>query len=239
MQKVEIQSQYRQEYGKGVARKLRVRGQIPAVLYSKGTSVALQLNLKEIDRALRSGSGDNTLMTFQVDQGKGVQSHLAILREIQRDPITGTILHVDLFEVSMNEPLILSVPVEIVGTVMGVKDGGILQHTMRELSIRALPALIPDRISVDASTLKIGETIHVRDLSLAEGIEILADPNRVVVSVVPPISEAKMEAILAPGVKETKAPEVIGEKEKAEKAEAAGKGKPAEKAEKAKPEGKK
>jgi large subunit ribosomal protein L25 len=200
---------------------------------------------KEIDRVLHSASGENSLISLKLSGGQNGagaagEERLAVLREIQRNPVTEGMVHVDLFEISMNEPIALKIPVELVGLAAGVKNGGILQHSTRELEVRCLPALIPDRIRVEVSALKIGDSIHVRELVMAEGIELLSDPNQSLVSVVPPISEAKMEAILATatGPKETKEPEVIGQKEKEEAAAEKGDTK-AKGAEKPKAEGKK
>ncbi|MBI3359134.1 MAG: 50S ribosomal protein L25 [Nitrospirae bacterium] len=222
MQKIAIKSACREKRGKGPARRLRMAGQVPAVLYSKGTSTLLTLNPKEIDNLLKSASGENSLITLQAEKESEKEARLAILKQLQRDPITGKILHADLFEISIDKPLTLRIPVEIFGVSVGVKNGGILQHNLRELEIRCLPSLIPDHIRVDVSLLKIGEVIHVKDVAVLEGIEMIADSNLVVVSVVAPISEAKLEAMLATAPKETKAPEVIGAKEKEEEAPTAG-----------------
>ena len=122
MQKIAVESMYREKRGKGPARQLRMRGQVPAVLYSKGTSTLLELNPKEIDNLLKSASGENSLITLRAGKEGEKESRLAILKELQRDPITGKILHVDLFEVSINEPLALRIPVEVFGVSIGVKN---------------------------------------------------------------------------------------------------------------------
>jgi large subunit ribosomal protein L25 len=241
MQRIEIQSEYRKEAGKGVARQLRMRGRIPAVLYGAGASTLLTMDPKDIDKVLHSASGENTLITLQITGSDG-GSRVAILRDFQRDPITGKVLHADLFEINMNEPIVIKVPVEVIGTVsVGVKEGGVLQHNMRELEIRCLPSLIPDHIQVDASPLGIGQSIHAKDIRLAEGIEMMTDPDQVVVSVAAPISEAKLEELLT-APKEAKEPEVLSKKEKegeeAPKAEGKGETKAAGGEAKAKPEAK-
>ncbi|MBI3804479.1 MAG: 50S ribosomal protein L25 [Nitrospirae bacterium] len=241
MQKLEIQGEYRKEAGKGVARQLRMRGKIPAVLYSAGSSTLLTMDPKDIDKVLHSASGENTLITLQVAaDGSGSGSHVAILRDFQRDPITGKVLHADLFEINMNEPLVVKVQVEVVGGVAaGVKEGGVLQHNIRELEIRCLPSLIPDQIEVDASGLGIGESIHAKDIRLADGIELMGDPDQVLVSVAVPMSEEKLEELLT-APKEVKEPEVLTKKEKEGEAPKA-EGKPDAKAAEAKgkPEAKK
>lgn len=239
MQKIEIQSEFRKETGKGVARQLRMRGRIPAVLYSAGASTLLTMDPKDIDKVLHSASGENTLITLQIMGGSEGGSRVAILRDFQRDPITGKVLHADLFEINMNEPIVVKVPVEVIGTVSaGVKEGGVLQHNARELEIRCLPLSIPDHIQVDASPLGIGESIHAKDIRLAEGIEMMTDPDQVVVSVAAPISEAKLEELLT-APKETKEPEVLTKKEEeAPKAEGKGEAKAGEAKGKAEPKAK-
>lgn len=239
MQKIEIQSEYRNEAGKGVARQLRMRGRIPAVLYGAGASTLLTMDPKDIDKVLHSASGENTLITLQIAGASDGGSRVAILRDFQRDPITGKVLHADLFEINMNEPIVIKVPVEVIGTVsVGVKEGGVLQHNLREMEIRCLPSLIPDHIQVDASSLAIGESVHAKDIRLAEGIEVMTDPDQVVVSVAAPISEAKLEELLT-APKETKEPEVLTKKEEeAPKAEGKGEAKAAGGDAKAKPEAK-
>ncbi|MCG3112946.1 MAG: 50S ribosomal protein L25 [Candidatus Manganitrophus sp. SB1] len=239
MQKIEIQSEFRKEAGKGVARQLRMRGKIPAVLYGAGASTLLTMDPKDINKVLHSASGENTLITLQITGGSGEESRVAILRDFQRDPITGKVLHADLFEINMNEPIVVKVPVEVTGTVsVGVKEGGVLQHNLREMEIRCLPSLIPDHIQVDASALAIGESVHAKDIRLAEGIEVMTDPDQVVVSVAAPISEAKLEELLT-APKEIKEPEVLTKKEgeEAPKAEG-GKGEAKAGEAKAKPEAK-
>ncbi|MEK7286757.1 MAG: 50S ribosomal protein L25 [Nitrospirota bacterium] len=225
MQKVVLSSQDRKERGKGPARQLRMRGQIPAALHRKGISTMLELNKKEMDRILNAASAKNKLLTLENKEAQG-ESRLAILKEVQRDPITGNVLHVDLLEVSMTEPITLRVQVEILGVAVGVKTGGgILQHGLRELEIKCLPSIIPDRIRIDIANLKVNDAIHVSDIPAIEGIELVSDSHLVVVSVIPPISDAKMEAMLATTVKDSKEPEVVGAKEKEEAAAAKGDGK--------------
>lgn len=212
MQKVTIQGERRTKTGKGVARRLRFSGKIPAVIYSEGKSALLTLAPEEVEKVLHSASGENTLINLQITGEKKDTSdsgeHVAILRDFQKDPITGKILHADLFEISMTEAISIMVHVEVIGeTPIGVKtDNGALQHNMREIEIRCLPTLIPDHIQVDASALEVGQSIHVKDIPVAEGITLLADPNLVVVSVTAAIAAAEE-------------PEVVEKKEETEGAE--------------------
>jgi large subunit ribosomal protein L25 len=237
MQKVMLNSTVRDQRGKGPARQLRMKGQVPAVLYSKGNSSLYALNPKEIDKMLQTPSGENSLITLQSGEEGSQNSRLAILKALQRDPIRGQILHVDLLEISINDPLTMRIPVEVFGVSVGVKNsGGVLQNNLRELEIRCLPSLIPDTIRVDISLLKLGDALHVKDIAMAEGIEMIADPDGVVVSVVAPMSEAQLQAMLTTVPKDAKGPEVTGEKAKEEEGKADAKGASAAKGKGAKEE---
>jgi large subunit ribosomal protein L25 len=213
------------------------------VLYSGGRSTMLSLNPADLTRLLHSAAGENTLIDLKV-AGSGGQERLAILREVQHDPLTGAPLHVDLFEVALDRAIRLKVHVEVIGeTPIGVKEGGVLQHGLREVEVECLPALIPDAVRVDASLLKQGEVIHLRDLQVGEGVRLLDDPALVVVSVTTPMSEEKLAELLTATAKETKEPEVLAKKKEEEgepAAAAAGKleAKPEAKAKEEKKEGK-
>ncbi len=230
MQRIELTVEQRTQAGKGVARTLRRGGKIPAVLYSGGQSTMLSLNPADLSKLLHSAARENTLIDLRVD-GKKDRERLAILREVQHDPITGKPLHIDLFEVALDRAIRLNVHVEVVGdTPLGVKEGGVLQHGLREVEIECLPTLIPDAVRVDPSQLKTGEAIHLRDLQLGEGIRVLGDGDLVVVSVTMPMSEEKLAELLAGAPKEIKEPEVLTKK-KEEGEAAATAGKPEAKAE--------
>ncbi|MFQ5587967.1 MAG: 50S ribosomal protein L25 [Nitrospiria bacterium] len=197
MERIDIQSEYREDSGKGAARRLRREGKIPAILYSKGESTRLVLYPKQIQQVLHSEAGENALLTLKMPGEE--QQHVALLRDYQKDPLTGKILHADLFEVSMDETVDVKVLVEITGsTPIGVKaEGGVLRQHLREIEIRCLPTKIPDHIQIDASGLKVGDTIHIEDLALGEGIEVLDQSSQAVISVASAISDEKLEALLS------------------------------------------
>ncbi len=200
MQKIEIQGEYREIGGKGVARQLRRDGKIPAVLYSKGKAVSLVLDPREVTAILHSAAGENTLITLNIS-GKKKEQHVAILRDYQKDPINGEILHADLFEISMKEMIEVKVLVELIGDKpIGVKsENGVLRHHLREIEVRCLPTKIPDHIQIDASGLAVGDTIHIGDLSLEKGIEVIGQPTQAIVSVTTSMSEEKLESLLSSG----------------------------------------
>lgn len=231
MQRIELTVEQRTRSGKGVARTLRREGKIPAVLYSGGQSTMLSLNPADLTKLLHSASGENTLIDLRLDGHKD-KERLAILREVQHDPITGKPLHVDLFEVALDRAIRLKVHVEVVGdTPLGVKEGGVLQHGLREVELECLPALIPDAVRVDPSQLKTGEAIHLRDLQLGEGIRLLGDGDLVVVSITMPMSEEKLAELLAGAPKEAKEPELLTKKKEEGEAAGAAGAKPEAKAE--------
>jgi large subunit ribosomal protein L25 len=224
----------RQAVGKGIARTLRRAGKIPGILYGQGECLALTMEPDQIRKVLHSESGSNALLNLDIAGGSGKAKRTAMLRDYQVDPISGAILHADLFEVAMDKPVRVRVPVAVTeGTPAGVAEGGVLQHNLRELHIECLPAQIPDHIMVDPGPLKINQGIHVKEIPVISGIRILDDPDMMVVSIAAPISEAKLEALLSatPAGEGASEPEVIGKAKEEEPAtEAAAGAKPGAKA---------
>jgi large subunit ribosomal protein L25 len=218
----------REAVGKGVARTLRQQGKIPGVLYGQGECISLTIDPAEIRKVLHAESGSNTLLNVSIAKGGKELKRTAMLRDYQLDPVTGAILHADLFAVAMDKPIRVRVPVAVTeGTPVGVAEGGILQHNMRELHVECLPRQIPAHVMVDPTPLKINQGIHVKEVSVPPGVRILDDPDMMVVSVAAPISEAKLEALLAttPAGETAAEPELIGkakEEEVTEEAAAAG-----------------
>ncbi len=179
----------REGRGKGVARKLRAAGRIPGICYRRNAeSIAVSLDPSELDRVLRkASSGINTLLDLKVAGGGDFDGRQVLVKELQRDPISGAYLHADLYAVDLKQTIHVSIPIQIKGSAIGVTlGGGILDHATRELDVECLPNAIPEDIAVDVSELEIGDSIHVRDLEVAEGVEILNDPDVSVVSVVAP-----------------------------------------------------
>ena len=232
----DVKVETREAVGKGVARTLRREGKIPGILYGQGECIALTVDPAEIRKVLHSDSGSNSLLNLSIAKGGKELKRTAMLKDYQQDPITGSLLHADLFEVAMDKPVRVRVPVAVTGgTPVGVAEGGLLQHNTRELHIECLPGQIPAHITVDPSNLKVNQGIHVKEVPLPPGIRIMDDPNMMVVSIAAPISEAKLEALLSttPAGEGAVEPEVIGkgkEEEGAEEAAAAPGEKPGAKA---------
>jgi large subunit ribosomal protein L25 len=202
MERISIQAEKREVRGKGAARSLRRAGKVPATLYRAGQAQSIQLSRKELSKLINSVAGEQVMVDLQFADG---DKKLALLKDFQVDPIRSELLHTDFFEVSLTETVKITVHVATHGEPIGVKrDAGLLQHPTREILIECLPDKIPGRIDIDISKLEIGQSIHVSDLKLEEGIKILSDPHEVIVNVVAAVAEAVAPAA---EVVETAAPE--------------------------------
>lgn len=184
--------------GKGANRKLRATGRIPAIVYGRGKPTRqVTLDPTPLAKMLKSAdSGINTLIDLRI----GSQETVVLVREIQRDPVSGRWIHADLFELDLQKTIEVRVPLHIVGKPMGVESGGILDHPLREVEIECLPRAIPDSVEVDVSNLDVGDSIHVRDLALPEGATMLSDPDLAVASVVLPKAEEEAKPAEAAAV---------------------------------------
>ena len=196
MKRIALTAQVRQKVGKGVARGLRRDAQVPAVLYSHGKSTPIVMVNKDISKVLNAEGGEHALINLKLEGGTGAGDKLALIKDYQVDPISGKLIHLDLMEVAMNEKVKLQVAVHISGTAVGVKEGGIFQYGQRNLEIECLPTHIPDFIDVNIEHLKVNESLHVRDITAPDGVKILTEGDNTVATIQPPISEAKLEAML-------------------------------------------
>lgn len=216
MKEIQINARTRDKLGKEHAKKLRREGIIPAVVYgAEATPLPLEVEAKAFHALLRSGLGENIILTLNIEaQENGGKK--VLIRELQRDPVLGNILHIDFQQISLTKRLTINVPIQLLGTAIGVQqDGGILQHVLRELEVQCLPTDIPEKVEVDVTNLQIGDSIHVGDIKL-EGVEILSDPQGSIVSVVPPTVFKEPEVAPAAAAEE---PEVITEKKEEEEEE--------------------
>lgn len=171
----------RDRSGKGVARKIRAKGLIPAVFYGGGENFSLSLHPQELLKIL--SAGENTIFQLDLDGEAGVDRK-AIVRDLQRDPIKNTLLHADLYKISMDVEVTVSVPIVLEGESRAVSDaGGLVNQLLDEVEIQCLPGLIPHELKIDVSHLDIGDVLHVRDLQVPAGVRVLTDANAVVASV--------------------------------------------------------
>lgn len=212
MKAVRLQAQLREGTGKGWAHKLRRRGGVPAVIYgAQEASLSLELEAKQMQRFLQTQEAENVIIDLELS-GARPAIKKAVVKEVQLDPVSGRILHVDFQHVSMTKKIKVRVPIHLLGSATGVKNqGGILQHLLRELEVSCLPADIPEAIDLDISELAIGDSIHVSDVSLPK-VDILAEPERAIVTVIPPTVHKEVTAV--PEAEEE--PEVLAEKKEEE-----------------------
>ena len=192
-----LDAEPRKGTGKGVARKLRAAGRIPAVCYRRSTPAEpISVDPHILERMLRaSGAGLNTLIDLRVTGGGEFDGRQVLVKELQRDPVSGAFLHVDLFAVDLDTLIQVSVPLHLEGTAAGVKLGGIVDHALRELELECLPDAIPEEILVDVSALDVGQSLHVRELALPEGVRLIRDGDRSVVAVVAPAAAEEEAAV--------------------------------------------
>jgi len=183
-----IAAQLRTPGGKNVNRRIRKAGKIPAVIYGPGKPpVVVSVDPNDVKTILYSESGRNTIFTISVD---GSEQSNAMVKEYQRDPVQGHLLHTDFLEIAMDRLLALTVNVEIVGEAEGVKlDGGIMDIVTHSIEVECLPSDIPESIKVDVSHLKINDYIRVKNIQVDSKVKILSDPEIVVVTIVHPIKE--------------------------------------------------
>lgn len=184
MKKVELKVRERESFGSAESRRLRKSGWIPGVLYANGeNSTPLSIEEKSLKRALGSEGGSAILtLTFEGKQ----KEHPAILKEYQANPLGRGLMHVDFMEVRMDQPVEAIVRLELEGTPVGVREGGILDHTLRELHVRCLPADIPESIHLNVEEMQIGDSLKVADIHAPSKCELLNEPESQVASVMAP-----------------------------------------------------
>jgi large subunit ribosomal protein L25 len=173
----------RTDVGKGAARKLRASLRIPGVIYGHHREAqSLALDARELEKLLGSIAPGTTVVELNLD-GKTTRT---IIREIQRHPYKRQVLHIDFQELVAGEKITVNVPIVLIGTAAGVKDGGTVEEVMREVQIEVDPANIPNHFEVDISALGINDSVHVSDIKVPEGVELLEDPEATVAVVAPP-----------------------------------------------------
>ncbi len=188
MEILELHAEKRQSTGKGASHTLRRGGRVPAVLYGPDTQpVSLTVNEHEIATLLKNAKSSQQLI--KIDTGDGEQ-YSAMIKELQTKPVTGRFLHVDFYKVDMNRKIRVRVPVIVKGKSIGVEMGGLLQIIRRRLEVLCLPLEIPESIEIDITNLDIGDSVHVEDIPLQDGIEIPADVNFTVITVLAPKKES-------------------------------------------------
>lgn len=193
METIELKTTVRNTVGNGPARELRRQGHIPAVLYGPGKEpVLLSIDKNEFEKILKNQEISHLLLNLVIRNGKE-SKRTAMIKELQKNPVSQAFLHVDFYEISMDRKIRVNVPVVAIGRAQGVELGGVLQIIRRELEVLCLPGDIPAAFEVDITNLDIGDSIHVEDIPHAEGVEIPADVNFTVITVLSPKMEAEEE----------------------------------------------
>ena len=188
METIEMQIELRTGSGKGAARALRRSGQIPAVFYGrKRASTLVALDAKDFEKRVGSLEGSHLVKLHSSDAE--IEGRLALVKELQRHPVTSGLLHADLYEVDMDTKLRIRVPLHFIGRAQGVEMGGILQPQRREVEVLCLPNDMPDFFEVDVSNLGLHDTIHISDLKPPPRVEIPYDSDVALVTVLPPVVE--------------------------------------------------
>ncbi len=212
MEMRELSVERRDSRGKAAMRRLRRTGRVPAILYGARTEpVPLTVSPKDIQRALHAHAGGGVLVSLKVAGESDTRA--AIIRELQFDPVRETLLHVDLQAVRMDEEITVEVPIRVLGEAAGVREqSGVLAVLLRTVEVSCLPALIPDRLDVDVSVLRIHDVLTVGDLRLPEGVRLTTPGTQAVVTVSPPMAAEAVVPAAAP----TAEPEVVSERKAAE-----------------------
>jgi large subunit ribosomal protein L25 len=230
MQMQELSVMPRDGKGKQAAKRLRREGRVPAVLYGGTAPQSISVDPKAVLKMIHGHEGSTQLLTLTFDGGGGAGARMAIIRDMQFDPVSEALLHVDLQEVSADRAINVRVAVHPVGEAIGVKDTkGILSLVLHEIEISCLPTNIPARIDADVTNLAIGDVLTVRDLTVPEGVRILNDPGQAVATVSPPMAEEEVVAPVAAAATTTAEPEVLTERKPKEEGAAEEGKKPAAK----------
>ena len=213
----ELTVQQRAQIGKQVAKRLRREGAVPAVIYGGARPEPISVDPKAVLRIIHGHEGSTQLLNLTFEGGNGTR--MAIIRDLQFDPVSERLLHVDLQEVTADRAITVRVAVHPVGEAAGVREQkGILNVVLHELDVSCLPGLIPQRIDADVSALMIGDVLTVGDLRAPEGVRILNDPGQAVVTVAAPMAE-EVAAVATPAATSTAEPEVLTERKKEDEAD--------------------
>ncbi len=193
---VELKTNIRTQVGNGPARALRRQGKIPAVLYGPGTEpVLLAVAVNDLEKVLKKSKAAQVLLKVLIQNGE-TSTKSAMIKELQTHPLSRDFLHLDLYEIALDRKITVKIPIAVKGKSIGVEEGGVLQIIRRELEVSCLPFAIPEVIDIDVSDLDIGDSIHVGQLSVEEGIELMDDDHFTVVTVLSPkVEEAEVEEL--------------------------------------------
>ena len=193
MTEIALKAQVREKTGKEIAKKLRRQGLIPAILYGPGISpLPLAINPTYVIKALKAEQTASSFFDLEIE-GKEKKKVKVFIKDFDVHPVTDEIMHVDFYQIAMDKEISMEVPIVLKGKPKGVERGGILEQNLREITVSALPDRIPSHIEIDVSALDIGDSVHVADIQVPEGVKIEDDPQVPVVTLVAPEEETPAE----------------------------------------------
>jgi large subunit ribosomal protein L25 len=209
----------RTETGKGAMRRMRREGRIPAVVYGRGEETrSLSIDAHEFEMLMKHHALDTTLVELSVEgAGRKGGTFRALVADIQSHPYRTQVLHVDFQQIHAGERVTVQVPIRLLGTPAGVRAGGVLQQVLHDVEVECAVEAIPEAFEMDASALEIGDSIHVSDLTVPEGAQVMIDETRTICSVAPPTVMEAVEDTAEPAE-----PTVVGEEAEDEDTEGAG-----------------
>ncbi len=218
MQKLNLKAVKREKTGKQYAKEIRKRKMIPGVVYGKNLEpISLEVNAKDLETLLKTGSGENALINLSIEGESKNAENTVLIHDLQMHPVQDFVEHVDFHVISLSEKIHVKVPVHEKGEAPGVKEGGVLDHSHRELEVECLPTEIPERIDVSIEGLKIGDGVHVKDITFPSGVNCLLDPDEVILTILAP----RVEEVAEVEEEQPETPELI-RKEKEEGSEGEG-----------------
>ncbi len=187
MHQLTLAAQERDLKGKGAARKFRKNNQLPAIFYGPTTKpMKLAVNLAEFERITKLSGFENTILDLKITSRNGEETRKAMVKELTLDPVKSSCLHADFYEISMDKEITVDIPIRLVNTPIGVTNGGLLQVVRRELTVSCFPDKLIDSIDIDVSGLDMGDSVHIRDIALPEGITCVDEENLTVAVVSAP-----------------------------------------------------
>jgi large subunit ribosomal protein L25 len=215
MEEIILDAEARTELGRAKVKDLRDKGFIPAVVYAQGDeSLPIRISSSQLLKLIHQHRIESAVINLRIKEDKKQKLRPCLIKEIQYEPVHGDILHVDFNQISLTKAIKVNVPVIAKGEPIGVKhEGGSLEHILWEIEVECLPTNIPKGIEIDVSQLKMGDSVHIKDIAFPADVKVLNDPGAIVLSVAAPMKE---EVVAAPVEGEaTQEPEVIKEKKEA------------------------
>ncbi|MGA1864599.1 MAG: 50S ribosomal protein L25 [bacterium] len=205
-----LEAKKRDGIGKEAARKIRAQGWTPAIIYGKRKSpLPVSFNTNNFLKVVHGEVHENMLFKIEIKDQKSKDVSNVIIKEMQFDPVKGTLLHVDLLEIAMDQTIEVHVPLEAINEAIGVKEeGGLLDHVAREILVECLPENLPEKIEVDVTNLKLGEAIHIRDIEFPSGVKPAENPAKVVLTIIHKLKGREAAVTEAP----EEEPEVLTQK---------------------------